>query len=90
MRWDPKYLEELGSIDASLEPLLESLVRRSHFLVIITSDHGGHGREHGTDHREDARIPFVPYSDMMNTAPYQDIPYSVTDLKPLLDAISAP
>lgn len=86
----PEYLEELGYLDEFLAPLLNIVEKRKQFLIILTSDHGGHGKEHGTDHPEDARIPFVIYSDIFDTGYFQDIPYSVTDLRQLLDAIIVP
>jgi arylsulfatase A-like enzyme len=29
------------------------------YTVIVTADHGGHSREHGTDHEDDMQIPWI-------------------------------
>jgi arylsulfatase A-like enzyme len=30
-------------------------------VVIVTADHGGHGKDHGTDALEDVRIPWIAW-----------------------------
>ena len=43
------YLAELAYIDMALAPLIEDLRRSARYAVIVTSDHAGHGRQHGTN-----------------------------------------
>ncbi len=91
------YLEELFFIDTSLEPLFTMIQDKKNYLIIITSDHAGHGKIHGSDHPEDSRIPLIMISDIYDLAPYQNLPYQksqypksqyqVTQLKGILDTL---
>jgi predicted AlkP superfamily pyrophosphatase or phosphodiesterase len=53
------YLDELTYIDMMLAPLLEEVAKRGRHLVLVTSDHAGHGRLHGTLHPEDFKLPLI-------------------------------
>lgn len=57
------YLAAATAIDRTLGPLLDELEKRGSYLVVITSDHAGHAKEHGTDHPEDGRRPLAMRSD---------------------------
>ena len=80
----PEYLEELTRIDGSLSPLLNDLKKRANYLLIVTSDHSGHGKHHGTNHPEDYRLPFIIISDVKKFADIQDRLYSVTQLRAIV------
>jgi predicted AlkP superfamily pyrophosphatase or phosphodiesterase len=80
----PEYLEELFYIDDALSVLITKIEKQKHFLIVITSDHAGHGRLHGSRHPEDYRLPLVIYADEMDFSAYQDAAYTVTDLKDIL------
>lgn len=82
-----EYLEELSYIDDYLTPLIQSLVEQKNYLLIITSDHAGHGRVHGSGHPEDFRLPFVIQSDRMLFEDIRKTKYVVTDLKGILERI---
>ena len=82
-----EYLEELSYIDDALAPLIAFVEKKPHFLIIITSDHAGHGRIHGSRHPEDYRLPFIIYSDVNAFRNHQDAAYTVTDLKKILGAV---
>lgn len=82
------YMEELGFIDAALGPLFALVMEAGNYLIVVTSDHAGHGRIHGSDHPEDARLPLVLASDRRDVTLFQDIRYSVVDLKPILSKLS--
>ncbi len=48
--------------DGAVGALLDAADRTygaSNYTVIITSDHGGHGRDHGTDDERDMTIPWI-------------------------------
>lgn len=58
----PGYLEVVGEADMCVGDVLDAL-RWTDLddttLVILTSDHGGHGRTHGSDRPEDMTIPWI-------------------------------
>lgn len=83
----PEYLEELSSIDRALAPLLEDVRKRGRYLVILTSDHGGHDKLHGTDHPDDYRMPLIIASDVVVCKEIQDRPYRITELKKLVERV---
>jgi len=55
----PDYLDELTYIDMALAPLFEDVGKRGAWRLIVTSDHAGHAREHGTRHPEDFKLPLI-------------------------------
>lgn len=81
------YMEELFFIDETLAQLIHAVESKGNYLIIITSDHAGHGTIHGSDHPEDAKLPLVMISDSLDLKQYQDIKYQVTDLKAILETI---
>jgi arylsulfatase A-like enzyme len=55
--------DALERIDALLAGFLEFVAAAGPrpLVVIVTSDHGGHGRRHGTSRREDVHIPWIAW-----------------------------
>jgi predicted AlkP superfamily pyrophosphatase or phosphodiesterase len=49
--------------DAAVEQIRRAAVARFNgdVVLIVTADHGGHGRDHGTDAIEDVRIPWIAW-----------------------------
>lgn len=50
--------------DAAVGRLIEAADEaygRDAYTVIVTADHGGHGRAHGTDHPDDITIPWIAW-----------------------------
>ena len=43
--------------------LLADVARRGRHLIVITSDHAGHDRLHGTRHPDDYRLPLIVTTD---------------------------
>jgi predicted AlkP superfamily pyrophosphatase or phosphodiesterase len=80
----PDYLAEATRIDRELGVLLDELEGRGSYLVAITSDHAGHGKEHGTDHPEDARRPLAIRSDRLPVPALIGKAREITGLRPLL------
>lgn len=78
------YMEELFFIDESLASLVDFIASTKEYLIIITSDHAGHGTVHGSSHPDDLKLPLVMGSDVADLARYQDLTYHVTDLRPML------
>jgi predicted AlkP superfamily pyrophosphatase or phosphodiesterase len=81
------YMEELYFIDKSLMPLIEQVTSQPGYLIIITSDHAGHGIVHGSNHPDDSKLPLVVVSDTVDLGSYQGIRFHVTDLRPMLKKI---
>lgn len=86
----PGYMEELFFIDESIASLIDMVKSKGRYLIIITSDHAGHGTVHGSDHPDDAKLPLIMASDIINLAKYQGIPYHVTHFKSILESILQP
>ena len=51
----PEYLKQLANAVGCVQKVFEAAKERYHILV--TADHGGHDRTHGTDSPEDMTIP---------------------------------
>ena len=83
----PEYLKTLSDIDGRLKPVIELIEKKGKFIIIVTSDHGGHEKLHGTDHPDDFKLPFVFYSDMVRKPDVQDMEYTTTMLKGILDRL---
>lgn len=58
-----EYIEDFRFIDEELKPLFDLVQKKGKYLIIITSDHAGHAKEHGTDNPEDFKLPFIAVSD---------------------------
>jgi predicted AlkP superfamily pyrophosphatase or phosphodiesterase len=86
----PGYMEELFFIDKSIAPLIEMVKSKGNYLIVITSDHAGHETIHGSDHPDDAKLPLIMVSDVINLTKYQGIEYHVAQLKPILESILLP
>ena len=82
-----EYMEELSYIDEYLTPIIRSVKEQKNYLIIITSDHSGHDKIHGSQHPDDFRLPFIIHSDRMDFESIQNSKYSVTDLKDILNRI---
>jgi len=83
----PGYMEELFYIDESIAPLIEMVKSKKNYLIIVTSDHAGHGTIHGSAHPDDAKLPLIMVSDVMNLTKYQGTEYHVAQLKSILALI---
>ncbi len=56
------YLEAVSAADAAIAHVLEKLDSAGMLettAILVTADHGGHGREHGADIPEDMTIPWL-------------------------------
>ncbi len=84
----PDYVGELTHIDKTLAPLLDAVFQRGSYLIVVTSDHAGHGREHGTHHPEDFSLPVIIAADrQLPPLPAGDFP--ITALKTLVQDMLA-
>jgi phosphopentomutase len=79
-----EYMTSLESCFANMERLINSLP--DDYLVIITADHGGHGRTHGTDMPEDMTIPVsvcgkgIEAGETLGTVSIKDIAPTIVKL----------
>jgi arylsulfatase A-like enzyme len=58
----PQQVRALEEVDAAVGVLLAALRQaqvEQETAIIVTADHGGHGRSHGTDRLEDTTIPWI-------------------------------
>lgn len=78
------YLATATALDRSLGPLVADLERRGSFFLVVTSDHAGHGEEHGTDHPEDGRLPLVVRADRARLPDVQGARFELTGLRAIL------
>lgn len=53
----PGYLEAVAHADTCIGQVWEALA--GHGTLLVTSDHGGHARSHGTDADEDLLVPMI-------------------------------
>ena len=77
------YLDELTYIDMMLAPLLDDAAKRGRYLVLVTSDHAGHERQHGTLHPEDFKLPLIMAASH-KLPPLAPGVFHITELKRLL------
>ena len=82
-----EYMEELSYIDEFLTPLIRLVKEQKNYLIIITSDHGGHDKIHGSQHPDDYKLPFITHSDIRKLKNIQNTRYSVAELKDILDRV---
>jgi predicted AlkP superfamily pyrophosphatase or phosphodiesterase len=60
----PAYAAAVERVDLVVELLVQaadSAFGRGEYTVILTADHGGHGRSHGTPTSQDAMIPWIAW-----------------------------
>lgn len=58
------YLDVVRKVPATIGFVLDTLARMSALersLLIVTADHGGYGRNHGSDRPEDVTIPWLAF-----------------------------
>jgi predicted AlkP superfamily pyrophosphatase or phosphodiesterase len=84
----PEYLDELSYIDMALAPLFEAVSKRGAYFIVVTSDHAGHGRLHGTSHPDDYKLPLIIASER-DLAPLPPGAYLITRLRGTVQQILA-
>jgi predicted AlkP superfamily pyrophosphatase or phosphodiesterase len=83
------YFDELTHIDQTLAPLFTQVSQRGAYLIIVTSDHAGHDRQHGTGHADDFRMPVIMAANrpLPTLAPGV---FHITSLKSVVEKMLAP
>ncbi|MFO0557129.1 MAG: alkaline phosphatase family protein [Polyangiales bacterium] len=75
------YLRAIAAADVCMGTLLtaiEARADRDRILLIISADHGGHGRTHGSTREEDMRIPWIAWGSRVVPGEFSD-PVSTMD-----------
>lgn len=68
----PKYGDAVKHVDSALARLLtaaEKSFGSGKFTLIVTADHGGHDKNHGSSDPLDVTIPWIAWGDGVNPAP---------------------
>jgi hypothetical protein len=69
------YLRGIADADRCLGTLLTALGQRrdlDRILLLVSADHGGHGRTHGSERDEDMRIPWIAWGSRVVRGPFTD------------------
>jgi predicted AlkP superfamily pyrophosphatase or phosphodiesterase len=82
-----EYLEELFYIDDYISQLVTSVRKQSNYLIVVTSDHAGHDRIHGSRHPEDYRVPLIISSDVVAARHFKKRSFSIVDIKTIVEEI---
>lgn len=79
-----KYLEAISEAFERIQKISACLGRE--YTVIVTTDHGGHERTHGTDMKEDMTIPFIGIGEPFLKGKGIE-KYNVLDLAPTVSSL---
>ena len=80
----PEYMHAIDNSFDNITRLIDALP--DDYQVIITADHGGHDRTHGTDLDEDMIIPMIAYGSAFDPAMNLD-GASIKDVAPTVAAL---
>jgi hypothetical protein len=67
------YLRGIATADRCLGTLLTAIGQRpdlDRVLLLVSADHGGHGRTHGSEREEDMRIPWIAWGSRVQRGPF--------------------
>jgi predicted AlkP superfamily pyrophosphatase or phosphodiesterase len=81
------YMDELNFIDEQLGAFLNKLFASPSYLLVITSDHAGHEKIHGSDHPEDFKRPLAVYSSVGQLSSIPKEALSVEGLRSYIESI---
>jgi len=85
---DP-YLQAIANADRCIASVCRPL--DDDWNIIVTSDHGGHGKSHGTDMPEDILTPIVMWGPSISKAGQIQSDARITDIAPtILDLFDVP
>lgn len=84
----PDYLDELTQIDTALAPLFDEVSKRGRYAIVVTSDHAGHDKMHGTDHPEDYKLPLIFTGNVKQLPRLTGDAWSITALRALVKQLA--
>jgi len=67
--------------------MIDSVQQQQNYLIVVTSDHAGHARVHGSQHPDDYRLPLIICSDTVPVKEFNNIAFSVVDLKGMVEKL---
>ena len=76
-----EYLTAISNADRCIGQVMEALPEDA--IVLVTSDHGGHEKTHGTDMPEDMTIPVIISGGDLPSGEIQH-PVTITDIAPTI------
>ncbi|HLK61707.1 MAG TPA: alkaline phosphatase family protein [Chthonomonadaceae bacterium] len=76
------YLRAIGNASRCVATVCAALPEDAHILV--TSDHGGHGKSHGTEMEEDMTTPLLLHGPTIPVAYHIERPVRITDIAPTI------
>ncbi|MCZ6678107.1 MAG: ectonucleotide pyrophosphatase/phosphodiesterase [Candidatus Poribacteria bacterium] len=82
-----EYIEQIGIADQAIGVLLARLEAANlldRYLILVQSDHGGHGKSHGTDLPEDLTIPWIAAGGPVKSVGEIKQPLRIFDTAPTL------
>jgi predicted AlkP superfamily pyrophosphatase or phosphodiesterase len=82
------YLDELSDIDTMLAPLLDEVRQRGRYAIVVTSDHAGHDKLHGTQHPEDFKLPLIVAGNVASLPRLPKGTWPVTKLRSLVQKLA--
>lgn len=78
-----EYLKAVYASIDDVEKCINSILEE--YLVIVTADHGGHDRTHGTDLFEDMTIPIICYNKSFESEEIADA--NIIDIAPTITTL---
>ncbi len=78
-----EYIRSVHGCFESIQKIINSL--SDDYLVILTADHGGHDRSHGTDKPEDMTIPIIFYNKQFTSKDLGDA--TIMDIAPTITSV---
>ncbi len=82
-----EYIEQIAIADRAIGLLLEELEKAGlldRYFILVQSDHGGHGKSHGTDLPEDLTIPWIAAGAKVRQTGEIQQPVRIFDTAPTL------
>lgn len=88
-----QYVNEIARMDKELGHIMEAINKESKLrtMLIVTADHGGHNRRHGSDSPEDSTIPWIVWGKMVGKGVKISAKVNIVDTAAVvLDALGIP
>ena len=83
----PEYLEAVKMVDRALGLIVEGIVREDNYHLIVTSDHGGKGKNHLENFPEITRVPLIAFGPDIRENFRIEKEVSLLDIAPTIAAL---